>query len=210
MSQDTKFFIAVIAGVVIALGAMFTLGGKTKTETITGNPAEGGGWQTGPTDAKVTIVEYGDFQCPACASAEPAVREMIKNNSDKVQFIFRHFPLPMHANASLAARAAEAAGKQNQFWAMHDLLYDQQRAWSDADDPTNTFVGYAKELNLDEEKFKQDLASDEVKDAVSRDMKSGDSLSVNQTPTFFINNQKVSGAQSLSEWQKLIDAALAN
>src|SRR5581483_190972 len=84
------------------------------------------------TNTKVTIIEFADFQCPACGQAHPALKQILEEYKGKVTFIYRHFPLPQHQNAILAAKASEAAGEQGKFWEMHDMLYEKQNEWSES------------------------------------------------------------------------------
>lgn len=204
MSGEGKFFgiVAVVAVVIIGLVVVFSRG-DNKPVDVSGGSA----YKVGPDDAKVKIIAFEDFQCPACAAAEPAVRQMIKDNSATVQFVFRHFPLPIHPNAEEAALAAEAAGVQGKFWEMKELIYDNQEAWSSLSSPDNYFGDLAKQLNLDLNKFKDDYRSDSLKQKIKADVDAAELAQVNQTPTFFVNGKKVTGAQSAGDWKKLIEEA---
>lgn len=204
MSSDTKFFsiVAVLAVATIAGVIWWT---STHKEVVTVDASAG--QKRGSDSAAVKIIEFGDFQCPACQAAEADVRKMIAAHPDDVQFIFRHFPLGIHPNAAPASQAAEAAGNQGKFWEMHDLIYDNQTVWSTQTNPESTFVSYAKQLGLDDKKFRDDYNSDAVKNIIKRDQDYGESLEVNQTPTFYVNGQKVAGAQTFDQWQSLIEAA---
>ena len=148
----------------------------------------------GPGDARVTLVEYGDFQCPYCGRAESVTRELLRTFGEEVAFVFRHLPLvDVHESAELAAEAAEAAGAQGMFWEMHDLLLDNQGEL-DFDD----LIGYATRLGLDVDRFTQDLMSRRHSMRVARDIESADESGVAGTPTFFINGRRHYGAYDVA------------
>jgi len=160
--------------------------------------------------AKVTIVEFGDYQCPACGQAHPIVKEVIKNYADKINFVFRNYPLSQHKNAQIAAQAAEAANVQGKFWEMHDKLYDTQKDWEESSKPLDMFLTYAKDLGLDVNKFKSDVEGQKFTTEIGQDMNDGNNLSVNATPTFYINGQVLPGVPSYSDFKAIIDPLLAN
>lgn len=157
---------------------------------------------------KVTIVEFGDYQCPACAAAEPTLIRVLKDYQGKVNFVYRNFPLSQHKNALPAARAAESAGVQGRYWEMNQKLYGSQESWAQDADPTDKFVGYAKELGLNEGQFKEDLKSGKFDEKIRNDYTDGITLKVNATPTFFINNKKLNSNPSYDQWKSLIDPLL--
>lgn len=204
MSSDSKFFGIVAVVAVAAIAGVIWWSSNHKEVAVVDASI---GQKRGPDSAPVKIIEFADFQCPACQTAEVDIRKMIAANPNDVQFVFRHFPLSSHPNAVPAAQASEAASNQGKFWEMHDLIYDNQSAWSSQANPEATFVGYAKQLGLDEKKFLDDYNSDAVKNVIKRDQDYGDSLAVNQTPTFYVNGQKLAGAQTAEQWQSLIDDA---
>ncbi len=159
----------------------------------------------GSETATVTLVEYGDFQCPACAYYHPLIEQLITSNSSTtLRFVFRHFPLTNHANAMPAAQSAEAAGKQGKFWEMYSMIYENQKAWESSTTAKNIFIGYAKELGLDEAKFMADYESDETKNKISNDHRGGLKAGVNSTPTFFVNGKKINNPQSYDEFKKAL------
>ena len=156
----------------------------------------------GPIDAPVTVVEYGDFECPYCGQAEPIVRELLRDFVD-VRYVWRHLPLTdVHPHAQLAAEAAEAAAEQGAFWEMHDLLLDRQDAL-ELDD----LVGYAAELGLDVERFRGDLESHAGASRIAADVDSADLSGVSGTPTFFINGRRHYGAYDIDSLSALVRAA---
>ena len=161
----------------------------------------------GPADAAVTIEEFGDFQCPPCGKLSEPLNQLQKQYNLRV--IFREFPLAMHAHAKEAAFAAEAAGRQGRFWQMHDLLYREQAVWSKATDARALFNAYAGMLQLDLDRFKNDLDSSEVQERVEMDSHRGAAIGVQNTPTIFINNEAVPGNQSNPDGvTQLVEAAL--
>jgi Na+/H+ antiporter NhaA len=159
----------------------------------------------GREDAPVTLVEYGDFECPYCGRAEPIVRELLADIGDDVRYVFRHLPLTdVHPHAQLAAEAAEAAGAQGQFWEMHDLLFQHQDALRAVD-----LVGYAGELGVDVERFRRELREHEHAGRVARDVESAELSVVSGTPTFFINGQRHHGAYDIATLKAAVKAARA-
>jgi Na+/H+ antiporter NhaA len=155
-------------------------------------------------NALVTLVEYGDFECPYCGQAEPAVRELIKEYGE-LRFVFRHLPLTdVHPHAQLAAEAAEAAAEQGAFWEMHDTLMDHQGALSIRD-----LIGYAAGLSLDVQRFGSDLRRHLGAARIAEDIDSADLASVSGTPTFFINGNRYHGAFDLAALEEAVHAAKA-
>lgn len=148
----------------------------------------------GDKSSEVVLIEYGDFQCPGCGGAFPQLKTLKETYKGQIAFIFRNFPLTaIHPNALAAATAAEAAGLQGKFWEMHDRLYENQNTWSNIDPSrrTDTFVGYAKAIGLDTEKFKADLSDPKVTAKISRDRALGNKLGVSSTPTLYLGSEKL-------------------
>jgi protein-disulfide isomerase len=148
----------------------------------------------GPAAAPVTLVEYGDFECPFCGMAYPAVRELRRQLGERLRFVFRHFPRPEHPHARHAAEAAEAAAAQGRFWEMHDLLFEHQHALEEDD-----LVEYAARLGLDPDRFGHDLTSHAHRDRVQQDVLSAIESGAHGTPTFFINGVRHEGAWRLED-----------
>ncbi len=146
----------------------------------------------GSTSGKVTLIEYGDFQCPGCGALFPTLQPLKEKYKDQLTFIFRNFPLTsIHPNALAAATAAEAAGLQDKWWEYHDKLYESQDDWSsaEAEKRTDIFVAYAKELGLDVDKFKKDLESKKIAQKVARDQALGKKIGVSSTPTLVLDGE---------------------
>jgi Na+/H+ antiporter NhaA len=158
----------------------------------------------GPVDAPVTVLEYGDFECPFCGQAEPVVRELLREHGD-VAYVWRHLPLnDVHPNAQQAAEAAEAAANQGAFWEMHDLLLDRQDALR-----FRNLLDYAGELGLDVERFEEDLRTRDGSGRIAQDVDSADLSAVSGTPTFFINGLRHYGAYDIATLSAAVKAARA-
>jgi len=166
----------------------------------------------GPETAPITLIEYSDFQCPACAAYFPIIQKLKEDLGEDLRFVYRHYPLrQIHPNAQGSAQAAEAAGKQGQFWEMHDLIFKNQTRWSSlsARDALKTFTGYAKDLGLDENKFTDDFNSDAVNAKIKADEKGGTSLGIPGTPTFFLNGQPLASPQSYENFLQTLQEEIA-
>ncbi len=203
-----KFLIWIFAaGLILALGVKAWKWVSTPTPQVAGEAAEAkeNDWVKGDEQAKVTLVEYGDFQCPACATYYFLTKKLVEEVPQGFKIVYRHYPLTtLHKNAFTAARASEAAGAQGKFWEMHDLLYEKQSDWSEEENPKDKFVAYAKELGLDEAKFNEDFEKNEYKDKIEAHMAEATSLGVNATPTFYLNGTKIQPT-SYEEFKKLVE-----
>ena len=164
---------------------------------------EAKGPSRGPADAKVTIVEFSDFECPFCSKAEDSVSTVMEKYAGKVRLVFRHFPLSFHPNAPKAAEAAACANDQGKFWEMHKQLFANQKALS-----VDELKQHAVAIGLEKGKFDECLDSGKNKGLVEADTKAGSDVGVSGTPAFFINGKLLSGAQPASEFEKVIDAEL--
>lgn len=167
-------------------------------------------WTKGSKNPKVTLTEYSDFQCPACRISYQWVEEILIENKNSISFTYRHFPLPSHKNALPAAFASEAAGRQGEFWEMAKILFENQKEWSESVTAKIIFERYAKEIGLDVAEFRKDVASDDVKNKVEMDQKSGIASTVNQTPTLFINGKLSDNPRSKEELRALIEYVASN
>lgn len=203
--------------IIVAVGlvglALLMMGSGGKKERVGGDlldiaPVAYEAHTKGSPTAAVVLVEYGDFQCPACKAYAPATKKMIEKYGSQVRFEFRHFPLPMHPNAIPAARAAEAASAQGKFWEMHDKLYENQESWANLGDPKDTFAGYAAELGLDMVKYGADYAAEELAGRVVADMNEGKAKRVDYTPYFLMNGQRIENPSNEEAFAKMIEDAL--
>ena len=170
---------------------------RPATLTISKSQAQAGDKNTGDVhvrgnpNARVTLEEFGDFECPPCGKLSDPINQLEKDYQPNLRVIFRHFPLVIHPHAREAALAAEAAGLQGRFWEMHDVLYREQPVWSKVADPRTLFNAYAGMVGLDLDRFKKDMDSDQTKMRVAADQKQGTSIGVQNTPTIFLNNRAV-------------------
>ncbi len=159
----------------------------------------------GPENAKVTIVEFSDFQCPFCSRVHDTVEQVMEAYPGKVRLVFRQFPLEFHPKAPKAAEAALCAHEQGQFWQYHDVLFKNQNKLEEDD-----LKAHAASLGLDAAKFADCLSSGRMKKTIETDQEAGRKVGVSGTPAFFINGQPLSGAQPLSAFKEVIDQELAN
>lgn len=207
--KQVIFGILIVAGIIggaVLLGKNDESATDTQSNHFFGNP-----------DAKVVLVEYGDFECPACAQYYPLVKQIKEEFKEDIRFEFRHFPIVRaHPTATAAHRAAEAAGKQGKFWEMHDRLFERQFEWRSTSSSINssairTFETYAQELGLDVEQFKTDYAASTTLGTISADSARGNAEGVSGTPTFFLNGKRIednASFDSLDEIRNAINAAL--
>jgi protein-disulfide isomerase len=187
-----------------------TSAGQTPTQRQAPQPGASNPWSRGMPTARVTVEEFSDFQCPACGALEPGLRRVMKDYDDRVRFVFRNYPLQMHKYAFLASRAAEAAGAQGKFWEMHDLIYDNQKEWSDSMEPRVQFDSYATRLGLDVQRFKADMERQDLAERIKSDLLRGNSLGVKGTPTVYLNGRELVPGKLVTEedLRREIEAAL--
>lgn len=204
----SKRFLLIIAAAVLLFVGLIVVNKRDTTETSTGS-ASVTNHTYGEGSSGVTVIEYGDFQCVACYSYFPIFTQLKQEYSDRVTFQFRHFPLiQIHQNAMAAHRAAEAAARQNKFWEMHDLIYENQKSWENSNNAAQFFEDYATRLALDIDKFKADAASSEVNDTINADFKAGQELGVSGTPTFVVDGKIIETPTSIEAFREIIDNAL--
>jgi protein-disulfide isomerase len=164
----------------------------------------------GHKNSKVTLIEYADFQCSACAVYHPIVNQVLKNYSDKIFYVFRMFPLRnTHSHAIISAQAAYAAYKQDRFFQYGDILFEKQNEWAPLDDINTAFTDYAKILNLNSDKFKAEMNSSEAKKFVETAEKQALNENLTYTPSFFINGKLIQNPNDYNGFKKLLDDALA-
>lgn len=205
--------LSILAVIVILLVLVF-VGGPSTPDYDSGDGSEppiSQEWVRGDRNAAIKLVEYSDFQCPACTAYYPLIKQLEeKYATSGIAFIFRQYPLiQIHANADFAARVSEAAGKQGKFWEMHDMLFEKHDEWADLLNPEKKFIGYATELGLNEAQFKADMASDDVKKQVADDYQRGNRSGVQGTPTFVLNGQRLpKNPGSLEEFEALLNTVL--
>lgn len=222
MENRLQIWILVVLLVIIApliiVGGVYLNGKKAVTpaapQTTVPALSESDHVRGASASSTVTLIEYGDFQCPACGQYEPLVQQLEKDYDGRVAFAFRNFPLyQLHPNAIGAAYAAEAAGLQGKYWEMHDLLYKNQTGWADTAPSTvaaKFFVPYAQSLGLDTTKFEADMKSDAVAARVKADQATGAAAQIDHTPTFFLNTVQITNPASYEAFKSVLDAALAS
>jgi protein-disulfide isomerase len=150
-------------------------------------------WIKGNPEADITLIEYSDFQCPACQQRVDIIKKLSNEFSRRVKIVYRHYPLTQHQHAFYASQASEAAGVQGKFWEMHDMIFDNQSLWSNmsSSEVEKEFFSYAKDLELDLEQFKDDIESRAVRKAVESDKDLGVEARVSGTPSFYLDGQPV-------------------
>ncbi len=203
---------SVVGAIVLAVAGMVWLaggGGQAKVYVPGVNEILTDDHVFGQADSKVTLVEYADFECPACGQEYPIIKNLEAAYGDKVRFVYRNFPIPGHVNGIPAAYAAGAAGLQGKFFEMENLLFTNQADWSTVDSATLATIldGYAKSLGLDMGKFHSDMSSDAVKAKIDKDAQSGVKAGVDSTPTFFLNGVEIQ-SRSYAEFKGKLDQVL--
>lgn len=194
-------FVVVTLGVLLGVGGLLWQFGSATDQPITDVAGE-------RTHIKgsgvVTIVEFSDFQCPACLSVQQPLTQILAKYEGKVELVYRHFPLvSIHPNAMMASYASEAADMQGKFWEMHDMLFAKQGEWSGLGDPKEAFAAYSESLGMDKSKFVVDMESQDAKDAVTTDILASTRYRLSGTPTFFVNGVKTDFGQLESKLAEL-------
>jgi len=207
-------FISTIVVILVALfGYYFFASSDTTSSTVAGEQivVSATDHVRGAKDGKVTLVEFGDFQCPACGAFEPVVRQVLADNKDTLKIVYKHFPLTqIHRNALPAAKATEAAALQGKFWEMHDKLYSKQEEWSGAMNSRDYFLTYATTIGLDTKKFLADYDNTALEEKILAEFREGVKLGIQGTPTFFVNGKQLENVRDLAGFNKAIkDAAQA-
>lgn len=212
----SKRFLSVIAVIIVVfVGVLLLTNHSNSSASGTLTEHKEGLGKTG-----VTLVEYGDFQCPYCGQYYPIVSQVVQKYYNQITFQFRNFPLTsIHPNAFAGARAAEAAGLLGKYWQMHNLLYETNieyynsnataNSWISSSDPLTYFDQFAKQLGLNVTKFNQAYNSARVNNLIEADMAEGNKLGVNATPTFFLDGKQIVPNETLASFEKYINAAIA-
>ena len=179
-------------------------GGTASAEALA--PADAPRLNDAP-NASVTLVEFLDYQCPGCAALQPMMGQIVEQYGDRVEFVVRDFPLPMHQNAEAAAVAAAAAHRQGQFVPMYTRLFETQQSWAEQPDPAGTFRGHAEELGLDLNAYDAAVADPATLERVQADRAAGEAAGVQGTPTLFVNGEKLE-VDSVQDITDALDAAV--
>lgn len=210
--KKAGIIIGTVLVVVISIVGLVKLAGSSGPSSSSGisvPPVSKSDITKGDPKSKVTLIEYADFQCPACAAYHPLVNQLLADFNGKVFYVYRMFPLPtLHKNALISSQAGYAAYKQGKFFQMDDYLFNKQTEWADLSDPTTSFTDYAKLLKLDVNKFTTDMNSDEAKNYVADSENQATSAGVNATPTFFVNGRQITNPASYDEFKKIIQDEL--
>ncbi|HBB37880.1 MAG: Peptidyl-prolyl cis-trans isomerase B [Candidatus Magasanikbacteria bacterium GW2011_GWD2_43_18] len=214
MTQSTKSILlwgTVILGTIGLVWLLASLGsGSTDSPQSLSDGITDTDQVKGTRNAQVTLVEYSDFQCPACSTVYPLLKQLSQEFPDTLAVVYRHYPLrSIHPNAQLSAQAAEAAGLQNNFWEMHDVLFNTQSQWSSLLNPTDFFVQLATSLGLNTEQFKTDLTSSAVEAVVNDSYARATSMNLPGTPSFFLNGESIQNPGSYAGFKSLIESALS-
>lgn len=206
--MDKRFWGIIIAIVVVFSGIVLLTGRNSNSAPTASVPPTN--HITGKVNSKVTLVEYGDYQCPPCGLYEPIVEQVLTKYGDRIAFQFRNLPISqIHQNAVAAARAAEAAANQNKFWEMHNLIYQSQSNWKDSTTAATIFANYAAQLGLNVNQFKKDVASTAVNDRINADLAEFKKTGFEKaTPTFILNGKKVTPDPTVDGFSKVLDQAL--
>jgi protein-disulfide isomerase len=203
---------SVAAGIILLLLILVKISDTdSNTDTTLDTPISANEHIKGNPDARLTLVEYSDFQCPACSGAAQMIKQLGKDFEQDIKIVYRHFPLQqIHDQAELAAYAAEAAGNQGNFWDMHDVLFNTQPQWSGNPEAQLFFIQLAESIGLEKEQFIQDMDSAKVKATVDANYKSGMTAKIPGTPTFFLNGQIIQTPRSYDAFKTLIKETLEN
>jgi protein-disulfide isomerase len=214
MSKFAKPLTIIVLAVVVAGGAGLFLARRSPSNepssagTLSAAPT-GDGRLKGPDNAPVTLIEFGDYQCPTCARFHPIVEEMIRRYPSQLRLEFHHYPLiSIHPNSMAAALAAEAAGDQGKFWEMHDSIFRNQETWSKVPNAESEFLTYASKLGLNVNQFMQSMRSPETQQRVLRDVTQARDANLDSVPTFFVNGKKIGLPNGPDEFSRIIQENL--
>lgn len=225
MFKDKGLIIGILATVILIVGGVFLMtrgdsgssGPGVSSEILVPSSSyvlggiENGEYLPSNPSSKVTLVEFGDYECPACVVYHPFVKQVLTEFSGKVNYVFRNYPLSYHQKALVASYAVEAAGLQDKFWQMHDKVFESSEEWVNSTNTEETLLGYAKELGIDIEKFKNDIESDFVKNRIKSNINDGDLVKLDSTPTFYVNGVKMERLNgSYLDFKSVIQKALSN
>jgi protein-disulfide isomerase len=215
MPKMMKPLIVILLAVGVAAGAAVFLSRGNSDQPVANSSTpshvdiKAGTHIRGPQNAQLTLVEFGDYECPSCGFWHPFVKEILARYPDKLRLDFHHYPLVgVHPNAMAAALAAEAAGEQGKYWEMHDALYEHQREWGESPNPKPIFLNLASRIGLDLNRFEQSLASPALQSRILQDVSKAQDLHVEATPTFFLNGEQIHPKLSMEDLVQLIEAHL--
>lgn len=216
MSNMAKPILVIAIAVALAGGTAFYLARSAEpaatassNSSVAENSSIGPGHTRGPANAALTLLEFGDYQCPSCRAYHPIVAEVLKRYPDKIRLEFHHYPLiQIHAHAMTASMAVEAAGEQGKYWEMNDLVFELQPEWSQSQNPETEFLAMASRLGLDQNKFMQSMRSLELQDRVLKDVVAAREGNIEAVPTFFLNGKPIQPRLSIDDFVKIIETEL--
>jgi protein-disulfide isomerase len=213
MPKLAKPLIVIILAVGVAAAAAMYLSRQpepvTETAAATTLDTKGGGHFRGPESAVVTLVEFGDYQCPSCRAYAPVVQEVLNRYPKQVRLEFHHYPLiSIHPNSMAASTAAEAAGEQGKYWEMHDLLFEAQDQWAPSPNAEQEFLALASRIGLNANAFMQAMRSPQLRDRILQDVVRAREANIEAVPTFFIDGQQIHVPLSVQAFVDIIDARL--
>src|SRR5436190_7406043 len=215
MTRLLRPVIVIVLAVAVAAGAAVYLSRQPEEAAITNGAStttvdiKSGGRFRGPDTAEVTLVEFGDYQCPSCAAYHPFVKEILNRYPKQLRLEFHHYPLiSIHPNSMAASMAAEAAGEQGHYWEMHDLLFEYQAQWANTPNPEPVFLSFASRIGIDSNAFQRSLRSPELQQRILKDVERAQDAKVEAVPTFFINGDRVPIKPSMEDFGQVIDSHL--
>ncbi|HKB88650.1 MAG TPA: thioredoxin domain-containing protein [Patescibacteria group bacterium] len=226
MFKDKGILFGTLATIILIAGGIFLMTKGSSAPTVTNSKKvsqdilipkneyvtsgiQNGNYLPATESAKVILVEFGDYQCPACGEYHPLIKQLLTEFAGRINFVFRNFPLSQHKNSQGSAMAAEAVGINGKFWQMHDKLYETQAEWSVLPDPKDVFASYAASLGVESNKFISDFNSQVIKDKIKADLNDANLININATPTFYINGTKLETLpNSYDELKKLVSDQL--
>jgi protein-disulfide isomerase len=214
MSKTAKPIVVIVLALVLAGGTAFYLTRSDGEATGVDSAPEsasgmGPGRSKGPAEAPLTLVEFGDYQCPVCRAYHPVVEEVLARFPEQVRLEFHHYPLiQIHAHAMTASMAVEAAGEQGKYWEMHDLVLELQPEWSQRANPESEFISMAGRLGLDSNRFMQDMRSLVLQDRILKDVVAAREGNIQGVPAFFLNGKHIQPRQSVDDFARIIEAEL--
>src|SRR5499427_2183224 len=217
MPKVIKPLIVIILAVGVAAGAAVYLSrGSDETATTSDAPThadiKGGGHLRGPLqggEAEVTLVEFGDYQCPSCGAYHPFVKEILSRYPKQLRLEFHHYPLiSIHPNSMAASMAAEAAGEQGHYWEMHDALFEYQMQWASSPNPEAMFIAMASRIGLNQNAFMQALRSPELQQRILKDVERAQEAKIDAVPTFFINGERQHIKLSMDDFVQTVESHL--
>jgi protein-disulfide isomerase len=216
MPKIIKPLVVIILAVAVAAGAAVFLSRQadepsgTNAAPLATADIKSGGQSRGAADAELTLVEFGDYQCPYCAAFHPFVQEILNRYPKQVRLEFHHFPLiGIHPNAMAASKAVEAAGQQGRYWEMHDALFQYQNEWSSRPDPKPVFMAIANRIGINGTILVQAMENPQIQARIVKDVEQGDKAGVQAVPAFFINGRQVPVKLSMEDLVQVIEAHLS-